>query len=75
LGWKNVLFPLNAMLDWITGWSYFDELHALKGQVNKVGVNNLASSLGVLRKVRLDLAVGPIRDISPLISRFGFGGA
>jgi len=64
-------FPKNAKLGWITGWSYFDELYAMKDQVNKIQVNNLESALKMLHKGRLDLTVGPIRDINPLISRLG----
>ena len=66
-------FPQNAKLGWITGWSYFDELYAMKDQLNTIQVNSLASTLKMLHKGRLDLAVGPIRDINPLISKLGLG--
>ncbi len=66
-------FPQNAKLGWITGWSYFNELYAMKDQLNKIQVNSLESTLRMLHKGRLDLAVGPIRDINPLISKLGLG--
>ncbi len=64
-------YPKHANLGWITGWSYFDELYAMKDQINKIQVNNLESELRMLKKGRLDLAVGPIRDINPLIIKLG----
>ena len=64
-------YPKDASIGWITGWSYFNELYAIKDKIKKVMVTNLESNIRMLEKGRVDFAVGPVRDINPLISRLG----
>ncbi|MEH6347585.1 MAG: transporter substrate-binding domain-containing protein [Bermanella sp.] len=68
---KMSQYPKAASIGWITGWSYFNELYAIKDQIKKVMVTNLESNIRMLEKGRVDFAVGPVRDINPLISRLG----
>ena len=64
-------YPKDATIGWITGWSYFDGLYAIKDKIKKVMVSNLEANIRMLEKGRVDFAVGPVRDINPLIAKLG----